>query len=81
MGDAVNLAARLMACACPGQGRSQTPAVLNGSRTLFETTALEPFTVKGKRRPGRGVRGRPRSRCPCGGRWRDTASWWDATAS
>ena len=28
-----------------------TPDVLEGSRTLFETTELEPFLVKGKQEP------------------------------
>ncbi len=48
MGDAVNLAARLLARAEPGEILA-TPAVLEGSRTLFETAELEPFAVKGKR--------------------------------
>lgn len=50
MGDAVNLAARLMARAGHGQIVA-APEVLEGSRTLFETTELEPFLVKGKREP------------------------------
>ena len=50
MGDAVNLAARVMARAQPGQLLA-TASVLDSSRTLFETDALEPFFVKGKRRP------------------------------
>ena len=50
MGDAVNLAARLMTKAEPGQIVS-TGDVLAGSRTLFETTELEPFFVKGKKAP------------------------------
>ncbi len=50
MGDAVNLAARLMAKAAPGQILT-TDAVLQRSRTRFETVALEPFTVKGKSEP------------------------------
>jgi class 3 adenylate cyclase/tetratricopeptide (TPR) repeat protein len=50
MGDAVNLAARLMAKAEIGQVIA-TPEVLLGSRTLFETTELEPFLVKGKKEP------------------------------
>jgi class 3 adenylate cyclase/tetratricopeptide (TPR) repeat protein len=49
-GDAVNLAARLMAKAPPG-GIYATEAVLDRSRTVFATTALEPFMVKGKARP------------------------------
>jgi class 3 adenylate cyclase/tetratricopeptide (TPR) repeat protein len=47
MGDAVNLAARLMAKAGLGQIYS-TADVLDRSNTLFETTELEPFAVKGK---------------------------------
>jgi class 3 adenylate cyclase/tetratricopeptide (TPR) repeat protein len=50
MGDAVNLAARLMAKAKPGQILA-TRSTLDAPRTLFETAALEPFLVKGKRRP------------------------------
>jgi class 3 adenylate cyclase/tetratricopeptide (TPR) repeat protein len=50
MGDAVNLAARLMAKAEPGQILA-TEGVLERSRTQFTTRALEPFTVKGKSRP------------------------------
>ncbi|HVY10065.1 MAG TPA: adenylate/guanylate cyclase domain-containing protein [Mycobacteriales bacterium] len=46
-GDCVNLAARLMAHAEPGQVVAM-PEVLDGSRTQFETTPLPPFTVKGK---------------------------------
>ncbi len=50
MGDTVNLAARLMAHAAPGSVLA-TAAVLDRSRTLFETEAVEPFLVKGKRDP------------------------------
>jgi class 3 adenylate cyclase/tetratricopeptide (TPR) repeat protein len=50
MGDTVNLAARLMARAEPGQILA-TSAVLDRSRASFETEALEPFFVKGKRNP------------------------------
>ena len=50
MGDAVNLAARLMAKAEPGQIYA-TAAVLDRSNTLFETTELAPFAVKGKAQP------------------------------
>ena len=50
MGDTVNLAARLMAAAGPREVFS-SPAVLDGSRTLFAVTALEPFSVKGKSQP------------------------------
>ncbi|MFL5737512.1 MAG: tetratricopeptide repeat protein, partial [Actinomycetota bacterium] len=50
MGDAVNLAARLMAAAKPGAILA-TEGVLDASATTFETEALEPFYVKGKARP------------------------------
>lgn len=50
MGDVVNLAARLMARARPGQIVA-TADVLDRSWTLFDTTGLEPFMVKGKARP------------------------------
>ena len=50
MGDAVNLAARLMAKAEHGQIVA-TPPVLDGSRTLFSTQPLTPFLVKGKKEP------------------------------
>lgn len=50
MGDTVNLAARLMAAAAPGELYA-TPSVLDHSLTLFETTPLEPFHVKGKQHP------------------------------
>ena len=49
-GDVVNLAARLMGKARPGEIVS-TPLVVSRSRTQFETTALEPFHVKGKKAP------------------------------
>ena len=50
MGDTVNLAARLMAKAAPGQVLA-TADVLDRSAVRFATTPLEPFMVKGKRRP------------------------------
>jgi class 3 adenylate cyclase/tetratricopeptide (TPR) repeat protein len=50
MGDAVNLAARLMARAADGQVIA-TPEVLDASRTIFAVTALDPFKVKGKAKP------------------------------
>ena len=49
-GDAVNLAARLMAKAEPGQLLT-TDDVLERSRTRFDTVALEPFQAKGKAEP------------------------------
>jgi tetratricopeptide (TPR) repeat protein len=50
MGDAVNLAARLMAKAEAGQIVT-TPDLLARSRTRFETVDFEPFFVKGKSLP------------------------------
>ncbi|MGZ5129279.1 MAG: tetratricopeptide repeat protein [Actinomycetota bacterium] len=50
MGDAVNLAARVMAKAEPGQALA-TEDVLAHAHVRFETTPLEPFMVKGKSRP------------------------------
>ncbi|HKE40211.1 MAG TPA: adenylate/guanylate cyclase domain-containing protein [Casimicrobiaceae bacterium] len=50
MGDAVNLAARLMAKAEP-RAIYATGDVLDRSSTHFETTKLDPFTVKGKAEP------------------------------
>jgi class 3 adenylate cyclase/tetratricopeptide (TPR) repeat protein len=50
MGDTVNLAARLMAKAPPGEIYA-TGSVLDLSSTGFETTELEPFMVKGKAKP------------------------------
>ena len=52
MGDAVNLSARLMAKAAPGQV-VVAPEVLSRSRTSFATDELEPFLVKGKAKPVR----------------------------
>ncbi|HUL84430.1 MAG TPA: AAA family ATPase [Actinomycetota bacterium] len=49
-GDAVNLAARLMAKAPPGELYA-TAEVLDHSMTVFDLTELEPFLVKGKRDP------------------------------
>ena len=50
MGDAVNLAARLMAKAQAGQVLATEP-VLDASRSRFRTQPLEPFLVKGKAEP------------------------------
>src|ERR1700722_1866590 len=55
MGDAVNLAARLMAKASPGEILT-TPDVLSRSQSAFEATELEPFYVKGKSKPVIAVR-------------------------
>jgi len=50
MGDAVNLAARVMSMAVPGQILA-TGTVLDASSVAFNTVALEPFMVKGKKDP------------------------------
>ena len=50
MGDAVNLAARVMAKAKPGQMLA-TASVLDASSVGFQTVPLEPFMVKGKKAP------------------------------
>jgi class 3 adenylate cyclase/tetratricopeptide (TPR) repeat protein len=50
MGDTVNLAARVMAKAAPGQMLATTE-VLERSRSEFEVTFVAPFYVKGKARP------------------------------
>ena len=55
MGDAVNLAARLMAKAAPGEILT-TPDLLDRSQTGFGSTELEAFLVKGKAKPVRAVR-------------------------
>ncbi|MFI7586413.1 adenylate/guanylate cyclase domain-containing protein [Spongisporangium articulatum] len=58
-GDCVNLAARLMASAEPGEVRVM-PSVLERSRTRYATTELPPFAAKGKAEPVRSLRlGRP----------------------
>ena len=51
-GDAINTAARVMSKADAGQILS-TEIVLNRSRTVFETTPIEPFMAKGKAQPVR----------------------------
>ncbi|GAA2041164.1 adenylate/guanylate cyclase domain-containing protein [Agromyces tropicus] len=50
MGDAVNLAARIMAAAPRGEVFA-TADVVDASRTTFELAECEPFPVKGKRAP------------------------------
>lgn len=50
MGDAVNLAARLMANAVPGHIYA-TGGVIHAARTAVEARPLAPLTVKGKRKP------------------------------
>src|SRR6478736_1343513 len=53
-GDAINLAARVMGKAVPGQALATTEVVAR-SQTLFRTTELQPFMVKGKSQPVRAV--------------------------
>lgn len=50
MGDTVNLAARLMSAAQPGEVLA-TAGVLEPSRTAFAVEAVPPFMVKGKSQP------------------------------
>jgi class 3 adenylate cyclase/tetratricopeptide (TPR) repeat protein len=60
MGDAVNLAARVMGKAEPGQILA-AQGVLDACSVTFETTELDPFMVKGKELPVyASVIGRPR---------------------
>lgn len=49
-GDAINLAARLLGRAAPGQAVATTEVVAH-SQTTFRTEQLAPFTVKGKSSP------------------------------
>jgi class 3 adenylate cyclase/tetratricopeptide (TPR) repeat protein len=89
MGDAVNLAARLAAKAPPGEIYA-TKGALDRSPTRFGLTELEPFAVKGKRRPvhawavGAAVGSRAREkvpeRFPLVGRERELATLDDALA-
>ncbi len=51
-GDAINTAARVMSRATAGQILA-TEIVLERSRTIFETTPIEPFQAKGKAEPVR----------------------------
>ncbi len=50
IGDAVNLAARVMGRASPGTVLA-TPEVLNRSQALFTTAPVPAFRVKGKKQP------------------------------
>lgn len=80
MGDAVNLAARLMARAQGGE-ILVSPSVLERATSEFELEELEPFAVKGKAKPVRAMRlgalparsaNRPRARqAPFVGRGRE----------
>ncbi|HJP66360.1 MAG TPA: tetratricopeptide repeat protein, partial [Actinomycetota bacterium] len=81
-GDAVNLAARLMAKAEPGQVLT-TGDVLHRSRAVFDCQPLEPFVVKGKARPvhafavgeaGEQKRAQETSRSPLVGREAEVAA-------
>ncbi|HTZ10627.1 MAG TPA: adenylate/guanylate cyclase domain-containing protein, partial [Acidimicrobiales bacterium] len=54
MGDAVNLAARLMAKAAPGQVLA-SPGVVEQAAAEVQSTELEPFMVKGKAKPVRAL--------------------------
>lgn len=54
LGDAVNLAARLMSRASPGQVLVEA-GVLNRCRALYDVEVLEPFHVKGKQAAVRAV--------------------------
>lgn len=79
-GDAINLAARVMAKARPGQLLA-TLEVIARARTVFHTRELEPFHVKGKAQPVRaaevgeliGSRGPERPTAPVVGRDREMA--------
>ena len=87
MGDTVNLAARLIGKAPPGT-ICVTRGPLERSPTRFTLTALEPFTVKGKRRPvaawlagpaiGSRAREKVPERFPLVGRQREMAALQDA---
>jgi class 3 adenylate cyclase/tetratricopeptide (TPR) repeat protein len=80
LGDTAALAARLMSRAEPGQVLVAAQ-VIERSRTEFETTALEPFHVKGKSEPVhavdlgtvKGTREAGRSRLPLVNRVREMA--------
>ncbi|WP_430645214.1 adenylate/guanylate cyclase domain-containing protein [Agromyces sp. GXS1127] len=71
MGDAVNLAARIMAKAPTGEVFA-TSDVLEASRTTFRITECEPFSVKGKQQPVQAYSvGEPRG-SRAGGRFGET---------
>ena len=88
MGDSVNLTARLMAAAPPGEIYA-TPTVLDQARTQFATDTLEPFAVKGKSelvqayRVGvpTGSKSDPYGTLPFRGRDKELATLTDALAS
>ena len=82
MGDTVNLAARLMAKAVPGQILA-TPEVLERSRSEFVLTPIAPFYVKGKAHPVEardvgprvGRRSEEKTGFPLVGRREEMAKW------
>lgn len=85
IGDAVNLAARVMGRADPG-ALLATPEVLNRSQALFAVEELPPFRVKGKKQPVRALRvgsaigqraRRPQSRYPLAGRRTELSTLMD----
>ena len=86
-GDAINLAARVMAKARPGQLLA-TVEVLAHAQTVFRTSELEPFAVKGKSQLVRavevgeliGARGAERPSVPIMGRDRELAVLEEAVA-
>jgi class 3 adenylate cyclase len=90
MGDAVNIAARLMAKAAPGEIYA-TQALVDQSNTLFETRELAPLLVKGKTHPirawsvGRAIGSRTRhasfQRLPLVGRDAELAALREALES
>lgn len=81
MGDTVNVAARLMAAGTAGDLFAM-PAVLDRAHSSFETTDLEPLTVKGKSKPLEavsvgellGARRRRRTSLPFAGRESERAA-------
>ena len=88
-GDAVNLAARVMGRAEPGQVLA-TAAVLDRTKVILAAEPLPPFTVKGKREPVQAFAvdhvGGTRSfaeadRLPFVGRKKELASLLDAAAA
>jgi class 3 adenylate cyclase/tetratricopeptide (TPR) repeat protein len=88
-GDAINLAARIMGKAAPGQLLATVPAYEH-AETAFETTPVGPFTLKGKAVPVPAVAvgaitGGPRRRehrqNPLVGRDRELAVLYDALAT
>ena len=82
IGDAVNLAARVMGKCEPGEILA-TPEVLNRSQALFDIEEIPPFQVKGKKHPVRAIKvgpvqterlRRPRARFRLAGRQDELAT-------